>query len=141
MNEYPYLFWSPNGILCEDLIDEILSYGDIFVTQNYEKVLGQIKNLKYRFDMSAENPDSLWFHSPERFFYYFCLRDSYIQRKNKNPYKDFSKYLSTKITDENLIWVGQNYSSYFPLLRNPGFWYDTFPYEGIVDLNIEIDDY
>ena len=120
-----HLFWHPdsNCFLPDEILDIILSYGDIYVTQNFQKVVTEIKKTRKRFDTARKNDCSIWFESEETYFHIYCLRRNYQIRKRNYPYVNFSKYLSFLIIDDHLIFM------------RTAFWYDgySFPYEPIVN--------
>lgn len=139
---YSYLFWKPdtNCYLPDELLDMILSYGDCIVNKKYYFVMKELKDTKEKFYRSIQNNYSIWYQTNEDYFYVYCLRKNYQYRKLKYPFINYSRYLSSTIVDDYLIWLGENYLTNFPLMRNAGFWYDTFPYEPLVDSDIyEID--
>jgi hypothetical protein len=63
-----------------------------------------------------------------------------LERKSKFPNSNFKRFISHKITDENLIWVASNYMTFFPSFSNTGFWYDSLPYEPLIDFEMIIED-
>ena len=141
MNNYLYLFWEPDRHCClpDELLDIILSYGDCIVNKKYYNVMKELKDTKEKFNVSIQNNYSIWYQTDEDYFYFYCLRRNYQYRKQKYPYINFSRFLSANIIDDYLIWLGENYLTNYPLMRNTGFWYDTFPYEPLIDSDLDID--
>lgn len=134
-SSYPFVFFPihPSCNLPIELVNEILSYGDVLITKKYESVLNEMKQLQTNFYRCQDSYQSIWYKAPTNYYFYFILRHNFHKRKQKYPHLDVTRFLSKKITDENLVWVGDNYLTYFPLMQNSGFWYDVFPYEALMD--------
>jgi hypothetical protein len=105
-----------------DLVYEILSYGDVVVTEKYEGVLRQLKYHKKEFMYQRNNnPLSQWYFKPDS---YYTL---YILMKNQMK-KHLDKYIYTskpsRMYNINCVFT-QNYDT--NLLIN---------YNNMIDINI-----
>lgn len=139
---YPHLYFTTNNStkLPDEIINEILSYGDPVINEKYNHVLFQFKKHVKTFHSLTQNNHSIWFQFPCHLFHYYVLRQSYLERKSKFPNSNFKRFISHKITDENLIWVASNYMTFFPSFSNTEFWYDSLPYEPLIDFEMIIED-
>ena len=83
--------------LPQDIIDEILSYGDPFVTQKHEAVVNQINYHRKMLEVDSTQPMLFYGRSnvycgiTSRHFYLYILDKSYMK---KNVYHTKSKYFS-----------------------------------------------
>lgn len=128
---YPYVFWQPdsNSFFPDEILNIILSYGDTYVNEKFQKVMKEIEKTRKRFDRARKNDSSIWFESEENHFYVYSLRRNYQIKKRKYPLFNFTRYLSYNIRDDYIIFM------------RTGFWYDgySFPYEPpIIDSDSDI---
>ena len=81
--------------LPQELIDEILSYGDVYVTQKHDSVINQINYHRKMLDIDSiiahlcMGQLNLYSGITDKFFYLYILDKSYIK---KNIYRSDSKY-------------------------------------------------
>ena len=61
--------------LPDDIVNEILSYGDPEVYKKFKLVMEKIETLKKEFQIARQ--ESIWYRHPETHFLYYALRYHY----------------------------------------------------------------
>ena len=86
--------------LPQELIDEILSYGDVYVTQKHDSVINQINYHRKMLDIDSIITPlymgrlNVYIGITEEFFYLYILDKSYIK---KNMYRSDGKYFNHRV--------------------------------------------
>ena len=86
--------------LPQELVDEILSYGDVYVTQKHDSVINQINyHRKMLVVDSGITPLymgrlNVYIGITEEYFYLYILDKSYIK---KNMYRSDGKYFNNRV--------------------------------------------
>ena len=66
--------------ISQDIIDYILSFGDVYVTQKFNSVLRQIQYHRTEFDFFANKPFNNYSGFSADMFYLYILDKSYIKK-------------------------------------------------------------
>lgn len=64
--------------LPDDIVNEILSYGDPEVYKKFKLVMEKIETLKKEFQIARQ--DSIWYRHPETHFLYYALRCCFLKK-------------------------------------------------------------
>lgn len=85
--------------LPDELVDLILSYGDVVVTERYKGVLLQLKYYTKEFKYQQNNPYGLWYECPNFYYIGFTLTKNRIKFcpeksiTNYNPSVQFIEHI------------------------------------------------
>lgn len=109
-----------------EIVNEILSYGDVEVTQKFECVLRQLKYHKSEYDYQrSSNKKSEWYYRPSTHFKLYILMKNQIKQNiykfiftyKLNSFYNINFIFQHTLTNTQLHFVNYNSENMFSILN------------------------